>query len=43
MTTTIIVSLTLVIGVVGIITFTWSIINTRNKFYKEYKSRKRIK
>lgn len=43
MATTIIISLTLVIGVVGISTFTWSIINTRKKFYEEYKSRKRNK
>ena len=43
MVTTIIISLTLIIGVAGIATVAWSIINTRNKYYKEYKSRKRIK
>jgi len=43
MTTTIIISLTLVIGAVGISVVVWSIINTRNKFYEEYKSRKRNK
>jgi len=43
MVTTIIISLTLIVGVVGIATFAWSIINTRNKYYEEYKSRKRIK
>ena len=41
MATTIIISLTLIIGIVGISTVAWSIINTRNKFYEEYKSRKR--
>lgn len=43
MVTTIIISLTLVIGIVGISTVAWSILNTRKKFYEEYKSRKRSK
>ncbi len=43
MATTIIISLTLVIGIVGISTAAWSIVNTRNKFYEEYKSRKHNK
>lgn len=38
--TTLIISITLIIGLVGIATVIWSFINTRNEFYKEYKSRK---
>jgi len=41
--TYIIVSITIIIGLIGISTVIWSLINTRNKFYKEYKSRKRNK
>lgn len=43
MVTTIIIALTLVMGFVGISTVVWSIINTRNKFYEEYKERKKNK
>lgn len=41
--TIIIISITIIIGIIGIATVVWSFINTRNKFYEEYKSRKRNK
>jgi nitrogen fixation-related uncharacterized protein len=41
--TTIIITITLLLGIVGISTVIWSVFNTRKKFYEEYKSRKRIK
>jgi len=43
MTTTIIVSIALILGLVGISTIVWSIVNTRKKYYEDYKSRKRDK
>lgn len=42
MTSLVIIS-TCIIGFVGILTATWSYINTRNKYYEEYKTRKKIK
>ena len=41
--TIIIISITMIIGVIGIATVVWSFINTRNKLYEEYKLRKRNK
>lgn len=41
--TMLVISMTLIIGLVGVSTAIWSFINTRNKFYEEYKSRKRNK
>jgi cbb3-type cytochrome oxidase maturation protein len=43
MTTTIIVSIALILGLVGVSTIVWSIVNTRKKHYEDYKSRKRNK
>lgn len=43
MATTIIVTVTLALGFIGISAVVWSILNTRKKYYEEYKSRKRIK
>lgn len=39
--TTIIVSLTAVLALAGVSVAVWSLINTRNKHFKEYKERKR--
>jgi len=39
--TALVISITLLIGFIGISTVVWSFINTRNKSYEEYKSRKR--
>lgn len=41
--TSIIITITLLLGGVGISIVIWSYVNTRNKFYKEYISRKRGK
>ncbi len=41
--TIIIISITLILGFVGFSIVIWSFFNTRNKFYEEYKSRKRNK
>lgn len=39
--TNIIVSLTVILALAGISVAVWSLINTRNKYFKEYKDRKR--
>lgn len=41
--TAILISATVIIGLIGLSTVMWSFMNTREKFYKEYKSRKRSK
>ena len=41
--TVLVILLTFIIGFIGISIATWSFINTRNKYYAEYKSRKRTK
>ena len=41
--TSIIILITLIVGLIGVSTVIWSFVNTRNKFYEEYKSRKRSK
>ncbi len=43
MATTIIITVTLALGLIGVATVIWSILNTRKKFYEEYKTRKRTK
>lgn len=39
--TTIIVSLTAILALAGVSVAVWSLICTRNKYFKEYKERKR--
>lgn len=39
--TTIIVSLTAILALAGVSVAVWSLINTRNKYFNEYKERKR--
>lgn len=39
--TTIIVSLTAILALAGVFVAVWSLISTRNKYFKEYKERKR--
>lgn len=39
--TTFIISVTAILTLAGIAVSIWSLISTRNKYYKEYKGRKR--
>lgn len=39
--TTLIVSLTVILALAGIGVSMWSLVNTRNKYFEEYKERKR--
>jgi nitrogen fixation-related uncharacterized protein len=41
--TALVISITLIIGFIGISTVVWSFINTRNKSYEDYNTRKRSK
>jgi len=41
--TSLIIILTCIMGFIGIFTATWSYVNTRNKYYEEYKTKKRTK
>lgn len=41
--TALVISITLFVGFIGIATVVWSFINTRNKSYEDYKTRKRSK
>ena len=39
--TKLIVGMTVAIGCLGILVFVWSLINTRNRYFKEYINRKK--
>ena len=39
--TTFIISATVILALAGVAVSIWSLISTRNKYYKEYKGRKR--
>lgn len=39
--TTFIISATVILALAGVSVSIWSLISTRNKYYKEYKGRKR--
>jgi nitrogen fixation-related uncharacterized protein len=41
--TTLVILTTVIIGFVGVSTVVWSFVNTRNKSYEDYKSRKHKK